>query len=220
MRSMMVHLGLHRTHNKADWDVVPHAQRNIWQRLAARTHGMVTPANILTLVGFITTAAGLAAIAMEHYWFAAGSIAFGRLLDVADGLVAERTGTKSPLGESLDASFDKLATFLAVPALALGHVAPWWVLLAVALPNVAIAVIGGVWFLHGHRLHPSRRGKLSMALAWFGMGGLLIVQALNMSHGLLFDISYAILAASVVLGIGAMIGYRHIKQPWKTPKNS
>lgn len=212
----MKRLGLHRSGGQAQWDTLAASRWNAWQRLAAQTHGVITPGNILTVSGFALTTAGLVAVTKEHYWLGLGGIGIGRLFDVADGWAAERTGTKSPLGESLDAVCDKLATALAVLALLVTGIIPWWVLLIVLLPHLAISAIAAVWLAHGQHLHPSRRGKLSMALAWAGLGGLVLATALHQqSTQLLGSISYALLAASVVLGIGAIIGYRNTKHPWQ-----
>src|SRR5215213_11904062 len=166
---------LHRTTGKPDWTAVPPGSHNIWQRAALRTHGIGTPSNAVTLVGFVLVVIGLQQILHQHYLLGTGLLVTGRLCDILDGWLAEHTGTKSPLGELLDAVIDKIVTILTVATFFAAHIAPAWVLIALVTPHILIAVIILGWRTHNVAFHPSLVGKLSMAGVWMS----LVVYALD-----------------------------------------
>jgi phosphatidylglycerophosphate synthase len=197
---------LHRTTGKPDWADTTPAQRNISQRLAAATSGIVTPGNLTTALGFAAVLYGLWLISGQHYIVGGAILAFGRLCDIADGWLAESTHTKSPLGELLDASIDKIGTVLTIIVYATAHVAPLWLLTALLLPHVIISVITFVQLQRNRKIHPSRIGKLSMAAAWVSLVGLLIARAISgTSFPEMGADGLAIL--SVILGLYAAVGY-------------
>ena len=101
-------INLHRAGKKADWEDIAPEERNAWQRTAAQTHGIVTPGNLVTLASF-----GVGLWALHKYrkgedMSAAVLFAASLLGDAADGMVADKTSTKSPLGAALDPLKDKL----------------------------------------------------------------------------------------------------------------
>src|SRR5690349_11384075 len=100
---------LHHAGTKPDWDLVAASKRNSWQRLAKLSYGVMTPGNLLSFIGILLVGIGLAAINRQHIWKGLVLLAMGRLCDILDGSAAEYTGTKSPLGEAVDASLDKIA---------------------------------------------------------------------------------------------------------------
>jgi phosphatidylglycerophosphate synthase len=166
---MMSTVQLHRTTGKPDWVAVPPQRRSIWQRLAVRTVGVLTPSNVVTAVGFALVLLGLQAILNQHYLRATILLAVGRFCDILDGWLAEVTGTKSPLGELLDAAVDKILTILTVAVFFAAHIAPVWVLVALVAPHVLIASIMLAWRLRNVAFHPSVYGKLSMAGVWISL---------------------------------------------------
>ena len=201
---------LHRAARKPDWLKRPAKDYSGWQQLAKRSHGYITPANIISVVGFGLVLYGLWLILQQHILPGIVAVGVGRLCDIADGYVAEKTGTKSPIGESLDAGLDKLATLLGLLALGIAHIAPWWVLGLLALPHLVITAMSAVAIKRHKRLHPSRSGKLSMAFGWLGLGSLLLA-ALGKSGGtfvVTFQVTaYTLLAASIALGVAAIVRY-------------
>jgi cardiolipin synthase len=199
---------LHRIEGKPEWAAVARQRRDYWQRVAARTGGVVTPGNFFTVSGFVLAAAGLWAIASEQYWPGLALLLVGRFFDVVDGAVADWTGTKSPLGELLDAGFDKLITIATLIVLLTSHLAPWFVVLALLLPHLIIAILAGIATSRGKRLHPSLLGKLSMALVWGGLSGLVLLHALAITETTIAVATvYTFIVASVILGLGALAGY-------------
>ena len=166
---------LHRTTGKPDWLAVPPVSRNMWQRVAVRTHGIGTPSNAVTLVGFVLVLIGLQQILTQHYLLGTVLLVTGRLCDILDGWLAELARTKSPLGELLDAAIDKIVTILTVAIFFAAHIAPAWVLIALVTPHILIAIIILGWRIHKVAFHPSLVGKLSMAGVWLS----LVVYALD-----------------------------------------
>ena len=199
-------MNLHRASTQADWQAIKPTERNLFQRVAAATMGVVSPGNVISLVGFILVIIGLSYLLDERYLLSLVLLAVGRLLDVADGAVAEATGTKSPLGEIVDATIDKLVTVMTVIAILLTDLAAWWVVAALVILQISIGLVVFIRRSRGSRIHPTRTGKLSMATAWIGIVGLILIEALN---GQLVVVStvYGFIVLSLVLGVVALCQY-------------
>jgi phosphatidylglycerophosphate synthase len=173
---------LHRTTGQPDWATVPAGQRNVWQRLAARSKGIVTPGNALTIGGLGLVLFGLFALNDRHFWISLAAVLLGRICDLADGIVAQATGTKSPLGESLDATADKLTILGIVYVFWQTQLVPGWVLLTILEPQALVSGIS-LGLHYGHQvLHPSRLGKYNTAVVWAILPGFVLAYALHMSH--------------------------------------
>lgn len=176
-------MNLHRIDGQPEWANIPKSKQNIWQRVAVRTNGIVTPGNIVTITGLCVVVFALQQLAIAHYWVAAAALAAGRMLDIVDGLLADKTGTKSPFGELLDATVDKIGTFLTGVVFVISAIAPLWLILAVLLPYIATTLI--VFYAHFARvrLHPSQVGKIGMAVAWVSLVGFVIAKAAHAPLG-------------------------------------
>lgn len=199
-------MNLHRTTGTADWQAIQPARRSIVQKLAAATSGIVTPPNAITLIGLGLVVYGLSEIAVHNFWLGLSWLAVGRLLDIVDGAVAEATKTKSPVGEFFDAVADKIGTLLTIVTLIYAGVTYWWVIAALALPQVIIPLIIFYKKQKGIGVHPTRPGKLSMALAWVGIIGLLLARAVHSSQPLEAT-AYVIVGLSLMLGLYATWQY-------------
>lgn len=191
--------------------MIPSTQWNSWQRVAAGTRGWLTPGNVVSFMGLAITLLGLGLIAGEVYAWGLAVIIAGRLCDILDGMFAEATGTKGPLGEMLDAGIDKLVTLSGLVVLVAINVLPWLAAVLVLAPNLVIAVV--VYFAQRQqqRIHPSRIGKIAMASAWLGLFAFVATAA---SHG---DISaiwraggYGLVGLSFLLGSWAAWGYARL----------
>lgn len=157
---------LHKTEAEADWHYVKPQDRNKWQRLAAASKGVLTPANAITVAGALLVLAGLARLSETVTAAAILLIIFGRLADMADGFVADKTGTKSPLGETLDATADKLLALAAVVTLLFTGLLPLLILGIIILQSALNSVISVYVRIKGSVVHPTRSGKLAAAAAW------------------------------------------------------
>ena len=197
---------LHRTTGKPDWLAIPPQSHTTWQRLAARTHGIVTPSNAVTLVGFALVLIGLQEILTQHYLLGTVLVAIGRFCDILDGWLAELTRTKSALGEFLDAAVDKILTILTVAAFFVAHIAPTWALIALVTPHVLIVIILLGWRIRKRAFHPSLVGKVSMAGAWVSLIIYALDHAVNLPAATL-TVTQVIVVASSAIGLYAAIQY-------------
>lgn len=200
---------LHRSGKKPDWAKISRRRWSVWQRLAGGSGGILTPGNLITLGGFALVMVGLLLLVMETYWLGLVCVAAGRLCDLADGWLADRTKTKSPLGEMLDSTADKLETVTALAVLVVIQLLPVPAALLVLVPQLALGLLSFTRWHRGRRLHPSRLGKLSMAFAWSG----LIIFILVAASGWLADGSgdgaaYGLCIASALLAGLALVAYQ------------
>ncbi len=160
---------LHRRGDRADWDKVRAARRTSWQRLAKASHGVLTPANLITVAGFLLVALGCYLLIRHKYSYGIAAIVVGRLADIADGIVAERTKTKSSLGEIMDAGLDKVAMLLLLLALIDQHLIPLVLLGIVLLQNAINVVVALLAKSKGIELQPSAHGKITVAATWMSL---------------------------------------------------
>lgn len=199
---------LHRSGREPDWQARPRRRWNRWQRTAAGTGGVLTIGNVLTIIGFIAVVAGLVLIAQRQYVVGLTLVAAGRLCDLLDGWLADRTGTKSPLGETFDATADKLETAAALIILTAAGIVPWGVSLALFLAQLMISLVAMAAVRRGVRLHPSRLGKLGMASAWLALGGFVLMRIEGKMAGWwLEQICAVLIVVSVVLALYTSADY-------------
>lgn len=159
-------LRLH-TANKADWD--KEGPRNVWQKVASKSYGTLTPANIASIGGAVLAIYGLLLIVDGETVLGLALVAIGRFADLVDGVIAEYTKTKSPLGEIVDASMDKLVMAFALIVFIGIDLMPWPLIAVVALQNIANVMISVVARLRDKVIHPSRLGKLATAFSWVAL---------------------------------------------------
>lgn len=199
-------MNLHRSSKTPDWKKIHPSTYKFFQKVAAATNGVVTPGNCLTVIGLAMVLYGLYALLNEHYWLGLLFLAVGRLLDVFDGAVAEVTRTKSSLGELFDAVADKIGTLLTIIVLFIIGITPWWVIVALVVPQACISLVIAYKKKKGAEVHPTLQGKLSMATAWTGIVALLADQALDGALAISL-VGYALVIASLVLGLIALWQY-------------
>ncbi|MDB5181941.1 MAG: hypothetical protein JWP13_704 [Candidatus Saccharibacteria bacterium] len=201
-------MDLHRIEGTPEWADVPSSKRNTWQIVAARTAGIVTIGNFFSVLGLLSIPLGLVLIRNDSFILAVIVLAMGRVCDLADGWFADKTGTKSPLGEKIDASFDKISTGIVIVGLILLGTISAPAMVFLIAPHAVIAVIALVAFIKGRPFHPSRAGKLSMAAIWATILVFIVAQPLQ---GTAEDgarlLAYGLLCLSVSLGLVALTGY-------------
>ena len=166
-------MDLHRQAGVPEWETIPREQWNQWQRRANATNGWDTPGNRESLKGLIATTTGLYLMTRPEKiakLSGVGLIGYGRYKDIKDGKKADETGTKSPLGESIDAGVDKvligLAAITAVSSktINLGEVA---ITSAGQTANVALT---GIAKIRNREIHPGIGGKVGTFGLWAGLG--------------------------------------------------
>lgn len=177
-------MALHQAHG-ADWDQVLPGKRNRWQKLAAATYGIVTPANGVSIAGAALVFWGLYAVTQDLIGWGTLAIILGRIGDVLDGAIAERTKTKSPLGEAIDASFDKIIMLVTMVVLLAYDVLPLLIGLALIFHTAYNSAVALRARARKIALHPSLLGKGATALAWFSVGWFLLAAVASDAHDLI-----------------------------------
>ena len=172
---------LHYAGDTSEWAGIPPHERNIWQRWANTTHGVITPGNVFSVVGIATVFVGLFVIADDQLWRGLWLLAGGRLCDVIDGTAANATGTKSPLGEAIDTTADKVAAFATLLVFAATAIAPWPVMLLIGLQSLLIATLGFAAYQMHKKPHVVAAGKIGGATIWAGLLSFAFAAALH-SH--------------------------------------
>jgi HAD superfamily phosphatase (TIGR01668 family) len=202
----------HYAGNSADWDVVALADRTRLQRLAARSHGFLTLSNIITTLGLGLVIFGLFVMTSGDLWTGIGYLFLGRLADILDGTVAERTGTKGPVGEALDAGFDKLAAVAVLACFVYHDWLPVIPVVCVALQVLGSSVMGFTARVRHVRLHVSATGKITAVFTWailflFAAASALRYADHHTAYVSLAVIGYALTLIYVYLGIMTTGGY-------------
>jgi phosphatidylglycerophosphate synthase len=200
-------MDLHRS-KRPDWQNISPERQTVLQHIAAATGGVVTVGNFVTVFGFIVVLFGIDKIIVQQYWIAFVALIVGRCQDVVDGWAAQQTQTKSPLGELLDAGLDKVGTCMTIVVLYSYNDASWWILLLLVLPHIFISTITFISIKQRKHLHPSTRGKISMASAWLSLLGFVAMRATNVTfHSTLGIATYTTAVLSIAIGMSATLGY-------------
>lgn len=201
---------LHRAGTLADWEVTPKSQRNVWQRIAFSTKGVLTPANVISVIGAVLVFLGLYYVFTDELAWGFVCVAVGRFADLIDGAVAQATGTKSSVGEAVDAGLDKIILFVAIVAFFISGIVPLWAAIFIAARNIAIMTIGLTGKAHRVTLHPSRAGKYAAATEWAAILLFILATVFNVQHWSGAETAtYA--AAAVFLAITVLFGSVAIK---------
>lgn len=206
---------MHRAGKRGEWEALAPAERNAWQRLAARTNGFVTPANAVSVAGIVLVLIGLDVVADGNFWHGIMLLAIGRFADLIDGAIAEATHTKGPKGEALDAGLDKVAAVAALLLLATHGQLPWPPAALIALESIVIAAITSVGLRRGVTVHPSAYGKLATFAAWGMLLGFPVAwfAARNAEHAVrIAALAFAnvSLAAFTVLAVATVRSYARV----------
>lgn len=139
-------------------------------------------------------------------------MAGGRVLDIADGAIANKMKVKSPTGEFVDATLDKVQI--------LGAFITYWsnrtvsrpVLASFAVQNGANTALTAVAKGRGREIHPTKSGKFTTFAQWSTLGMALVEKSLEETphtglRKLAKAATYGLAAVSTVLGADATRGY-------------
>ncbi len=91
----------------ADWEFDKPTEWNIFQKIGAGTHGIVTPGNSIDLASVGLVYAGYRAARANKYVLSAALVGSAFYLDRINGKVAKRTKTICPQGEISDVVSDR-----------------------------------------------------------------------------------------------------------------
>lgn len=205
-------MDLHRAGKQSQWHGIPDDKRNWWQKQAQRSHGLITPGNIVSATGASLVAASLIYFLRGAWGWGLVFLLIGRLADVADGIVAARTRTKSPLGEAVDATLDKFTLLAALIVFIVTGVVPLLAVLLIALFNAANAAFSLLARVRKQRIHPSHIGKVTAVFQWAAI--LIYVTAavlrsgdLQIASSIATFTAITSLIISIVLGLFTVAGY-------------
>lgn len=157
---------LHTSVNHSDWGAVPGEQRNSWQRIAAKTHGIVTPGNIVSCSGAALVGLGLWYLMQDVTLTGVFLVAIGRLADAVDGYIADKTKTKSRIGEAIDSTMDKLVAGATIITIFAYHLLPTIVVIAIAAHTIINSIVAIIGKFRKIDIHPSFKGKIATLLIW------------------------------------------------------
>lgn len=163
-------MSLHRAGKMPDWEKIPESQRNGWQKLAAKTRGVVTPGNIVSWTGAVLVGAGLYQVAKGNKKLGGALVIAGRGCDLGDGKAADMTGTKGPVGEATDAGLDKAEAIAALVTLAVAGIMDKDRAVSVGTQNLANIALGMISRIKDQEVHPSRSGKDGTMAQWTAIG--------------------------------------------------
>lgn len=207
-------MNLHRANKEADWAHLPSENMSGFQRIAAKTGGIITPANVLDTACLGLFFSGLKDVYQGRTLKGIAKIGVARIGDMADGALAEATKTKSPLGEAIDVVIDKVEIAAAVPILAKRGLIPRRAAAIIIAQNVANTAVTMLAKYRGVEIHSSENGKhntfgqslslgvYSLSAAAEQMGAPLVAQGLEQAGD-------ASLFVTADRGIKALVGYTH-----------
>lgn len=175
--SKEVSKGLHRLANgRNDWNTLDPDEMNILQKIAKYTKGVVTAANAVTIMGTVAVMNGLFDYINGNKAEGLAKVAGGRLADLGDGYIADRTGTKGRVGRDLDAGVDFVQLGFALPMLVESGTLPWVPAVAVAVPKFVDAGATISAKLRRKEINTTFEGKRSISMIWTGIGALMLNQ--------------------------------------------
>ena len=210
-------MNLHRTDNIAQWERTPESMQNIWQRVAKKTHGVITPANAISLSGLALTISGLQDFKRGDKKKAITKVISGRICDIADGYVAERTKTKSPLGEAVDATVDKISMAHGLYVMSKTNTLPSLASASFLSQNIINTAATALSKKRGTELHPSAEGKITTLLQWAAIGGYAIASTEKYSADQSMVKIGSDVLASTAAAIGAVVNIQYVTQAVYNP---
>lgn len=215
---------LHRASKIPDWEKIPVNEQNIFQKIAAKTGGVATPGNAVSVAGLLLTHSGLMNIKNGNKIRGTTEVVVGRAMDIVDGYVADKTGTKSSVGEKFDATIDKILMADALWLLHKKEIVPTKAAVLIGVQNVVNTVATGVAMLRSNELHSSREGKITTVLQWAAIGGYCIDAVAQADQSRSSDQTSAIkTAADVVVvastALGAYVNIDYTQTAMSSPQN-
>jgi phosphatidylglycerophosphate synthase len=202
-------MSLHRA-LRSDWSEIPPQERNIWQRWAAASIGVCTPGNLVSIIGAVVVCYGLLLLYRGHLERGVIWVIVGRLADVLDGSVAEYTKTKSPLGEGVDATVDKILIILSLYVLIDKTLIPSLAGYIMLLHAIYVVAVSSLSRRFKTFIHPSRAGKLGTAFEWAAIALYVLSDILRQHHvstNLLGSVAGITFALYIVLATWSSITY-------------
>lgn len=184
------------------------------QKVAEKTHGIITPANAITALGITLTALGCHEFVTGSQMAAIGTIAVGACCDALDGLVARKTRTANyPAGRWFDIGADGIKAGMLGYALYESGIYSGVELGLNYGPKVAGWVANGISkFVAKNEPKTSQTGRVAEVSRWIGPG-LSVASSLLTKNGyaalgeVAKNASYVGTLGAFALGSVAALGY-------------
>lgn len=165
---MRIRFNRHEAGNIPQWEEIDPADRNIWQKIAAKTGGIVRPSSAITALGLGLDFKGSYDISRGHHLRGAIEYGLGRVCDLGDGFVAEHTGTLCPAGRVEDVVADKLAMAAVLPNIGKEKTIPTITGSLIAGQEAVVGIAGLNAIVRGHTevVQPNIKLKGSTTVKW------------------------------------------------------
>jgi phosphatidylglycerophosphate synthase len=197
-----------------EWELVPEDERNVHQRVAAATGGWLSVANVVSVAGGVIAAKGIVDFARGRRMLGVAEVGVGRVLDLADGAVSKRLGTRSKPGAFTDAGVDKVLAGVAMVTLPMTErtISPLYAA-ATTVEQARIAWINTQIKRAGGEPTPNGSGKAGAAATWAAVVTRMVESILKEkgrkgSARVVGAVALAAEAVSLALSEQAIAGYR------------
>lgn len=205
-------MNLHRVGQSADWEDIPAEQRNTFQKVAARTRGAITPGNAVSILGMGLVISGAREYTKGNRARGLVLMAAGRVCDNIDGFVADKTGTKSRIGEAVDAVGDKAIAAAVLPMMIDNGTISENVGAAFITKNIVNTASTSIAKKRGAEIHASAAGKQntfgeSATVGLYAAARAASAQGHDHASRYLEIAGHASFAVTTALGIQASWGY-------------
>ncbi len=197
-------MNLHNPGNKPDWELKTSKKSSVWHQIAIATNGVLTPGNIISLSGLLLVIWGAHKIYYGEWQLGLVVVIIGRLFDLVDGVVAERTKTKSQLGELVDTTCDKLSVLVILVVTYSSDSINLVLFGFLALHHLYMSLFG-VTFGRRYHLHTNQIGKLAMFFSWVAISAAIL--STKLPHVITTSLAIAISIAYISVAIFAMYSY-------------
>lgn len=211
-------MNLHRSEKIPDWKKEEVVDKNLFQGIAEATGGVLTPGNIASGTGLYLVYQGAKDLKNQKILSGTLKIGLGRSMDFIDGMIADKTQTKSPLGEAVDATSDKLGVAILFPVLYRNNLVSKTKLNTVLAQNVLNTGFTLKAKKSNKEIHASKYGKLATASQWIFIGSSLM-EKITLDYGMtktskVFNILENISFGSF-LGLGSIASAKIIQESTK-----
>lgn len=166
-----------------------------------------TVPNVITILRFCLVPVFVWLVVSERYLAAFIVLAVLSSTDWVDGYIARRFNQISTVGQWLDPVADRLSLAVVAVTLVATGIAPWWLVVSLLLPDVALGLTALVLFRGSPELEVTVLGKVRTALLLVGTPILLLAQVPGLAEGPLTAIASVVLILGCVGHVGAAVDY-------------
>lgn len=201
-------MDLHRSRSKPEWELIdPGHKMNRHQKLAAKSSGLITVANAVSLSGFLAVDMGIRKLKKQRQKSAFILFTLAGLCDISDGFISQKLGTIGPVGEAVDALTDKFKMLRTLTGLIDANILSKRVAYTFLAQNAGSAALALFAKTKGLEHHPSKLGKFNMA----AQSTTIVFSTVKASHNkppnIFNTVEPLVEISTMVLGAVALIDY-------------